>query len=190
MLNDEKLIETLVTSKKVFSGQFIQVINDTIKLPDGKLATREWVKHGGAVAIIAITENNEIILERQYRHPVQQIMLEIPAGKLEVNEDPLEAAKREMLEETGYSAQTWTELGTCLACIGYSNEQITYYLATDLSLGKQSLDDGEFLEVITLPIAKCMEYAYTNQLTDSKTLAGLMLYQGYLSSKSLEEMDE
>lgn len=183
MPNTKDLTETLVTSTKIFSGHFIQVINDTVKLPDGKLATREWVQHGGAAAIIAITAKNEIVLERQYRHPVKKTMLEIPAGKLEVNEKPIDAAKRELLEETGYSAKNWFKLGTCLPCIGYSSEQITYYLATNLTAGVAKLDEGEFLEILTLPIDECMELVYANQLIDSKTITGLMLYHGYLQKQ-------
>lgn len=176
----DNISEVLVESKNVFSGDFLRVMNDIIKLPDGKLATREWVKFGRASAIIVITENNEIILERQYRHPVGKIMIEIPAGKTEVNENPLDSAKRELLEETGYSAETWIELGTCFPCIGYSNEAITYFLAKDLTLGTPSLDEGEFLEVFKIAFSECMNMVYNNQINDSKTLSGLMLYQGYL----------
>ena len=180
MPKQQKLTETLITSENIFSGNFIRVMNDKVKLPDGTTASREWVKHIGGAAILALTSNNEIILERQYRHPVQQVVLEIPAGKLELMEDPLATAKRELLEETGYSADSWLELGKCLPCVGYSNEIMHYYLATNLTKGTQCLDTGEFLEVITLPLEECMRLAYTNQITDSKTIAGLMLYHGYL----------
>lgn len=176
----DNISEILVESKNVFNGDFLRVMNDTIKLPDGKLATREWVKFGRASAIIVITDNDEIVLEKQYRHPVGKIMIEIPAGKTEVYENPLDSAKRELLEETGYSAETWVELGTCFPCIGYSNEAITYFLAKDLTVGAAYLDDGEFLEVFKLPFSECMDMVYSNQINDSKTLAGLMLYQGYL----------
>jgi ADP-ribose pyrophosphatase len=176
----DNISETLITSKNIFNGDFLRVMSDTVQLPDKEFATREWIKFGRASAIIVITDDDEIILERQYRHPVGQIMLEIPAGKTEIDESPLASAKRELLEETGYSAKIWIELGTCFPCIGYSNEAITYFLAKDLSLGNASLDAGEFLEVFKLPFSKCMEMAYTNQITDSKTLSGLMLYQGYL----------
>ena len=181
----DNISETLVESKNIFNGDFLRVMNDTIKLPDGKLATREWVKFGRASAIIVITGNNEIILERQYRHPVGKIMIEIPAGKTEAHENPLDSARRELLEETGYSAKTWIELGTCFPCIGYSNEAITYFLAKDLTSGQATLDDGEFLEVFKLPFTECMDMVYSNQINDSKTLSGLVLYQGYLLKNQL-----
>lgn len=182
---DNKLSEILIESRNVFNGDFLRVMNDTVRLPDGDLATREWVKFGRASAIIAITANNEIILERQYRHPVGKIMIEIPAGKTEKSEDPLHSAKREFLEETGYSAETWIELGTCLPCIGYSNEAITYFLAKDLTLGQQKLDQGEFLEVFSIPLVAALELIYNNTINDSKTISGIMLYQGYLSKNSI-----
>lgn len=180
MLKNTNISETLVESKNVFNGDFLHVMHDTIKLPDEKLATREWLQFGRASAIIAIDAKGEIILERQYRHPVGKIMIEIPAGKTERQETPLVSAKRELLEETGYSAKSWLELGTCFPCIGYSNEAITYFLAKELSFSKPDLDDGEFLEVFTLPLAQCLEMVYNNQITDSKTITGLMLHQGYL----------
>ena len=185
-MSDKKdnLNEVLVESRNVFTGDFLRVMNDTIKLPDGNLATREWIKFGRASAIIAIDENNNIILERQYRHPVGKSMIEIPAGKTEKHENPIDSAKREFLEETGFKARTWLELGTCLPCIGYSNEAITYFLATELVFEKQALDAGEFLEIFKIPYDECIDMVYTNQITDSKTIAGLMLYQGYLSKNS------
>ncbi len=180
MSNPKKLVEKLLSSKKLFKGSFFEVTHDIVKLPDGKITSREYIIHNGAVAIIAITNDNNIIIERQYRHPVRQIMLEIPAGKLEADENPLEAAKRELSEETGYTASDWLELGTCLPCIGYSNEKITYYLAMELNSGSTNLDEGEFVETLTMPFNKFLDMIYNGEVTDTKTIAGIMLYQGYL----------
>jgi ADP-ribose pyrophosphatase len=177
------LEETLINSIEIASGKWIKITHDTVKLPNGKTAFREYIKHSGAVAVIAITLDNKIVLEYQYRHPVEQIMLEIPAGKLEDLEDPLEAAKRELQEETGFSAKNWLKLGSCLPCIGYSTERIIYYLAQDLELGSRALDEGEFLETVVMDIEECFDLAYQGEITDSKTLSGLMLYQGYLAGK-------
>lgn len=180
-IRKDNLTETLVSSEKVFQGEFLNVFNDTVKLPDDKLATREWINFGKASAIIAITNDNEIILERQYRHPVKKIMIEIPAGKTEKDETAIISAKRELLEETGISAKTWIELGALHPCIGYSNEQITYFLAQDLSIDTPKLDEGEFIEVFTAPFKQCLEMIFTNQISDTKTVAGIMLYQGFLN---------
>ncbi|MFN7093742.1 MAG: NUDIX domain-containing protein [Burkholderiales bacterium] len=181
MADNQHLIETLISSKTIFTGNFLHLLEDQVKLPDGKEAVREYIKHPGAVAIIPITATGEIVLEYQYRHPIGQVILEIPAGKLDDNEPEIAAAKRELLEETGYSATKWTWLGKIFPCIGYSNEQIIYYLAEELSLSQPCLDEGEFVEVYTMPVAQCFELAYSGQITDGKTIAGLMLYQGYLN---------
>ena len=180
MSNPENLIEKPLSSKLLFSGLFMRLMHDTVKLPDGTTGVREYIQHNGAVAVIAITANNHIVIERQYRHPVKQIMLELPAGKLELGEMELKAAKRELLEETGYHSNDWIRLGTCLPCIGYSNEKITYYLAHNAVPGQAMLDEGEFLETFTLPFEEFLAMAYNGEVTDSKTLAGLILYQGYL----------
>lgn len=181
---DDKLSEITIESHNTFTGEFLRVMNDTVRLPDDSLATREWVKFGRASAIIAINDKDEIVLERQYRHPVNRIMIEIPAGKTEKDEDSLTSAKREFLEETGYSAKTWIQLGTCFPCIGYSNEAITYFLAKDLTLGQQKLDQGEFLEVFTIPFSEALRLIYNNTINDSKTVTGIMLYTGYIANKN------
>ena len=144
MTNIHNLVETTIESSEIFRGNFMKVKCDTVRLPDGKKAMREYINHSGATCIIAITNNNEIILEYQYRYPVSKVMLELPAGKLEKDEAPLICAQREFKEETGYSASKWVKLGTCLPCIGYSTEKIIYFLATELSSGEPHLDDGEF----------------------------------------------
>lgn len=175
----DHLKEILVESSPVLSGKFMQVLRDTVKLPDGNHAIREYIKHPGGVAIIAITADNELVLEYQYRHPVEQIMLEIPAGKIDHQEHTLLAAKRELREETGYTSDNWIELGSCLPSIGYSSEQIVYYIAHNCKAGESSLDEGEFVDTITMNIDECFNLAYKGKITDGKTLAGLMLFQGY-----------
>ena len=178
------LIETTIDSTQIFKGNFMTVMCDTVELPDGKHALREYIKHSGASCIIAITHNNEIILEHQYRHSVKKVMLELPAGKLEVLEAPLDCARREFVEETGYTAKNWVELGTCLPCIGYSSEKIIYFLATELISGATKLDDGEFVDTITMPFNQFIDMIYNGEIDDSKTLAGIMLYLGFLKKNN------
>lgn len=179
-MTDQELIETQINSEEIFRGHFMKVYRDSVKLPDGKTATREYIKHSGAVAILAVDNDNNLIMERQYRHPVGKIMLEIPAGKLDQNEEPLSCGRRELVEETGYVAKEWILLGECLPCIGYSNERIVYYYAKDISYTEQQLDEGEFLEVVKIPLSEIYNLAFSGQIADSKTLSGLMLLYGYL----------
>lgn len=176
----DHLNEILLESKEVASGKFIKLTQDKVSLPDGTHGIREYIKHPGGVGIIAITKDNHIVLEKQYRHPVRQIVLEIPAGKLELNEDILTAAKRELQEETGYTSNHWIKLGYSLPSIGYSSECLSYYIALDCKSGNTNLDQGEFIETITMNIDECFELAYSGKIVDGKTLAALMLYQGYL----------
>ncbi|MEN9946540.1 MAG: hypothetical protein RLZZ293_926 [Pseudomonadota bacterium] len=179
-MTDQHLIEQALSSSQIFQGKFIQAYRDEVQLPNGKIAWREYIKHPGAVAILALDEQNNLIMERQYRHPVQRVIYEIPAGKLDPHESELSCGQRELLEETGYQAGQWILLGECLPCVGYSDERIVYYLAQDLVYTEQQLDDGEFLEVVKQPFSQILELAYTGQIVDSKSLAGIILLQGYL----------
>ena len=124
--------EKRISGEIVYAGNFIEVHRDVVRLPDGSQATRDYIRHPGAVAIVALTEAGEVVLERQYRYPVTRDMVEIPAGKLEAGEDHLETGKRELLEETGYSAAQWTYLGQIHNAIGYSDEAIELWMATGL----------------------------------------------------------
>jgi len=176
----DSLVEQTISSEDIASGRFIRIKKDIVLLPDGKQATREYVVHPGAVAILALDNNGKIVMERQYRHSVAQVMLEIPAGKLDPQELELDCAKRELFEETGYTSADWIYLGSCLPCIGYSTERIAYFVARNIKSGIGQLDDGEFLEVILMPLEDVFNMAYCGELPDSKTLSGLMLLHGYL----------
>lgn len=180
-MSDQHLIEKPLTSEQIFQGLFLKIYHDTVELPNGKIAQREYIKHSGAVAVLAIDNENNIIMERQYRHPVGQIMYELPAGKIDPNEDDLTCGRRELVEETGYVASEWTLLGECLPCIGYSNERIVYFLAQNLNFTASNLDDGEFVEVVKQPLDKVFAMAFSGQIKDSKTLSGLMLLYGHLN---------
>jgi len=150
---DAHLIETKLKGHELFRGSFLHAFLDTVALPDGSQATREYVIHPGAVMIIPILELPDsplqLVMERQYRYPVQQVMIEFPAGKLDPHESTLQCAQRELLEETGYRAKQWARAGLMHPVISYSTEFIEIWFARDLSQGERQLDPGEFLEVIT-----------------------------------------
>lgn len=179
-MNDQHLIEKQISSQQIFAGNFMKVMRDVVELPDGKQSQREYIKHSGAVAIFALDKDNNIVMERQYRTPVSQIMIEVPAGKLDAGEDHLTCGKRELLEETGYISDEWDYLGEILPCIGYSTEKIIFYVARNVEFTEAKLDEGEFLEVYKQPLAELMDDVYNGKITDGKTLAGLLLLNGYL----------
>ena len=179
MLDFTHLIETTQSSSQVYQGSFLKVMHDKVLLPNGHIAVREYIRHPRAAAVLALTTDNKIILEYQYRYPTKQTLLEIPAGKIDNPETPLECAKRELLEETGYIAKNWVLLGECLPCIAYSDEKISYFLATDLHLTQSNLDAGELLQVTTMDVEEFINLAYLGKIQDSKTLSGIMLYLGY-----------
>ncbi|MBQ8253973.1 MAG: NUDIX hydrolase [Clostridia bacterium] len=174
-MTDRSLIEKTINSENVFSGKLLNVFNDGIELPDGNKASREYIKHVGAVCVVALTDDNKVIVERQYRYPMHEITLEIPAGKLDSkDEDPLEAAKRELREETGALADRMTYLGKFYPTPAYSDEVIHMYLAEGLSFGDQSLDDDEFLTIDLVPISELADRILEGDIPDGKTQAAIL----------------
>lgn len=167
------LSEQFVSGEEVFRGGFLRLHRDVVRLPDGSQAVREYVRHPGAVAIVALTGEGAVVLERQHRYPLGRDFVEIPAGKLEPDEAHLETAKRELLEETGYAAAEWTRLGLIHNAIGYSDEGIELWLATGLEKREANLDAGEFLEVFSLPFEEALAMAADGRISDAKTIIGL-----------------
>lgn len=177
------LTEKKLDSALVYEGKFLKVHKDSVSLPDESTSFREYILHPGAVAVLALTNNGELIMERQYRYPAGREFIEIPAGKIDPNEPPEQTAKRELLEETGYLASKWTYLGTAHPCIGYSNEKISYYLAEELTLTKRQLDEGEFLEVLTVPLDEVTAMSLDGGVCDSKTIVGLYWLRAFVEGK-------
>lgn len=177
------LKETQIDSEQVYDGGFIKVSKDHARMPDGSISSREYIKHPGAVTILALLDNGKLIMERQFRYAPQQEFVELPAGKIDHGEDILVTAQRELLEETGYVAREWTHITTAWPCIGYSDERIEYFLASGLSHQGAKLDDGEFLEVFELSVADAIDWVRLGKITDSKTIVGLFwmekLQQGW-----------
>ncbi len=179
--NDVHLLETQVSSERVLKGNFLQVCRDTVKLPDGEHTTREYVVHPGAVMIVAVLDDGRVVLERQYRYPVQAVMIEFPAGKLDAGEASLACAQRELLEETGYTAREWAKAGVLHPVISYSTEFIDIWFARGLTLGERQLDAGEFLDVFTAMPAELLSWCGSGEVTDAKTLTGMLWLQNMLS---------
>ena len=169
---DKHLKETLVSGETVYDGKFLKVRRDIVCLPDGKHTAREYFRHPGAVVVLPLFDDGTVLLERQFRYPLNQVFIEFPAGKLEVGEDPLLCAKRELRQETGYSASQWQFICTIHNATAYSDEHLDLYLARGLQLGESQLDDGEFLDVFTLPFAELMEWIRQAKVTDVKTIIG------------------
>ena len=166
--------ESRVDGRLAYDGKLLKLYEDTVRLPDGSLSGREWVKHPGAVAIIALLDADTVLLERQFRYPLHRHFLELPAGKLEAGEEPLATAQRELREECGYAAADWRHLSTLHPCIGYSDERIDFFLASDLHEVGRQLDDGEFLEVVPTRIVDALAAINDGAITDIKTVAGLL----------------
>lgn len=174
---DEHLVERTLESSQVYRGHFLDVRRDRVALPDGASAHREYIRHPGAVMVVPLLDDGRLLLERQYRYPMGRVMLEFPAGKLDAGEDPLTCGRRELTEETGYSATEWAHAGVLHNAIAYSDEGIHIYFARGLTRGEQKLDAGEFLELVTHTAAELDQFAARGELTDAKTLIGLMWLQ-------------
>ena len=175
------LVETTLGSQEILKGHFLQVMRDSVKLPDGSQATREYVVHSGAVMVVALLDDGRLVLERQFRYPMQAVMLEFPAGKFDPGETSLACAQRELREETGYSAREWAKAGVLHPVISYSTEFIDIWFARGLTLGQRKLDDGEFLDVFTATPAELLAWCANGQVTDAKTLTGMLWLQNVLS---------
>ena len=168
--DDEHLAEKKISGEGVYDGIFLKMKRDTVALPDGQYAVREYLEHPGAVAILAILDDGRVLLERQYRYPIAQAVIEIPAGKLNTGEDPLLCAQRELQEETGYTAKHWSKIRRIHPVISYSTEFIDIYLAEGLSPGPARLDEEEFLGVFAAPLEELLNWVETGKITDVKTI--------------------
>ena len=172
------LREQMVSSETIFEGKIIKVALDQARLPDGALAAREVVYHPGGVAVLALDEDNTVYLVRQYRYPIQQLLLELPAGKLDhgAEEDRLLGAKRELSEETGLEAAEWTYLGSTLASPGFCDEELHMYLARGLTRQRQHLDEDEVICVEAWSLEDLEEMIFSGKITDAKTVAAITAY--------------
>jgi ADP-ribose pyrophosphatase len=174
------LTEHFLSGGLVWQGSLLKVHRDIVRLPDGSEGSREYIKHPGAVAILALTEDRQLLLERQYRYPPRREFIEIPAGKLEPGEPHLATAKRELLEETGYEAGEWTSLCTVDTAIGYTDERIELFLAKKLIKKTRKLDPGEFLEIFLLPFDDAVAMVRDGRISDVKTVAAILWAKAFL----------
>ena len=176
------LKETKLSSKNVFQSRLLDVRKDEVELPNGKTSTREWINHPGAVCCVPILPDGKIALIKQYRYPVQSEMIELPAGKLDPNEEPEECAMRELQEEIGYRPKKLTFLTHIHPAVGFANEKMWLYLAQDLVPSESKLDEDEFLELIPTDFDEALELIWSGEITDVKTIIGLLwvdrLYKG------------
>jgi ADP-ribose pyrophosphatase len=178
MADDRHLVERLVDAERVWQGGFLDVRRDTVVLPDGATATREYIVHPGAVMVVPILDDGRLLLERQFRYPMRRVMLEFPAGKKDAGEvSSLATAVRELAEETGYHALEWAHAGILHNAIAYSDEGIEIWFARGLVAGERRLDDGEFIELVSHTEAELDLLAAQGALTDAKTLIGLLWLQ-------------
>jgi ADP-ribose pyrophosphatase len=168
------LSEKFVSGEQVFAGKLLDVRRDVVRLPDGSETVREYIRHPGAVLIVPLLEDGRVLLERQYRYPSRLEFIELPAGKLDPGEGPLETAKRELLEETGYVASEWRHFGVIHTAIGYTDERIELFIARGLEKREARPDHGEFLETFIVPFAEALAMVRDGRITDAKTLAALL----------------
>lgn len=175
------LEEVAVSSETLLEGNFLLVKRDTVRMPDGHEATREYVIHPGAVVVIPILDDGRLVLERQHRYPVGHVMTEFPAGKLDAGEDPLRCGQRELLEETGYTATEWAYAGLMHLAVAYSTEIIHVFFARGLTLGERQLDHGEFLDVFTATPEELLGWCRDGTVTDAKSLTCTLWLQNVLS---------
>jgi ADP-ribose pyrophosphatase len=178
--NKLDLTEHPISSETIATGGMLTVKRDQVRLPNGNSSQREYVVHPGAVVVVPMLANGNVLLERQFRYPLRQIFIELPAGKIDAGEDILVTGQRELLEETGYTATDWIKLGYQHPCIGYSNEVIHMYLARNLNAGLHQRDDDEHLEVFEASFEQCLAMIQSGEITDGKTIVALFFAEKYL----------
>lgn len=181
--NDDQLTEHTLDSRVVFEGTFLRVYVDNVRSADGHVGTREYLRHPGAVMIVPLLPDGQVVLERQFRYPLKRTAVEFPAGKIEAGESPLACAQRELLEETGYRAGQWSYLGGLHNAIGYSDEKIEMYLAEELTHEGATLDAGETLEVFSTSWHQLLQWVREGTVTDVKTMVGVMWLEKVLAGE-------
>lgn len=177
-----KNVERTIKSDKLYQGKIINLRVDTVELPDQKYSKREIVEHPGAVAVIAITDDNKIVMVKQYRKSVEEYLLEVPAGKLEISEEPIECAKRELLEETGFKSNNIEYLFKFFTSPGFSNETISLFVAKDLVLDVARPDEDEYIEIEKYEIDELLEKVYKEEIKDAKTIISILYIKNYLNN--------
>mgnify|MGYP001035285101 FL=1 len=182
-MDEQDFKEDTLSSAQVFDGKLLKVFSDQVRLPDGYESVREYVKHPGAVVVIAVLDNGKLLFERQYRYPLRRVFLEIPAGKIDPGEHILDTARRELREETGYKAKLWRHLGTLHPCIGYADERIEIFWAQGLTFIGAELDHGEILEVTEISVADALLAVRDGDITDAKTITALLWAEKTLSGE-------
>jgi ADP-ribose pyrophosphatase len=180
-VHDLHLTEVFESREELLKGKFLHVLRDVVKLPNGQLTTREFVTHPGAVMIVPLLNDGRLVMERQYRYPLQRVFLEFPAGKLDAGESVFDCARRELLEETGYSATEWARAGLLHPTISYSTEFIDIWFARGLLAGPIQLDEGEFLDVVLVSPAELLQGCFDGTVTDAKTLTAALWLQNVQS---------
>ncbi|SHG56336.1 NUDIX domain-containing protein [Massilia sp. CF038] len=169
---DSQLKETRIDGALAYDGGFLKVTRDRVKLPNDAVTFREYIKHPGAVVILPVFDDGRVLLERQFRYPLDRVFIEFPAGKIDPGEDTLACAKRELQEETGYTADSWQFVSTIHNAIAYSDEHLDMFVARGLTPGPRKLDEGEFLDIFTTTIPELLEMVRLGQITDVKTIIG------------------
>ena len=179
-----ELYEKQLASKQIFDGKVVKLFVDDIELPNGKGAFREVVRHPGAVCVIPITDEGEVVMVKQFRYPFSSVLLEIPAGKLEIGEDPLDAVKRELEEESGVVAENVEFIGMTYTTVAFTDEKIYTYMATGLSYTESHPDEDEFLEVEKIPLSTLVDMVMNGEIKDSKTQICILKAHKLLSERS------